>query len=269
MTFKQKVYEIIFEAETTAGKAFDLILIGAIIASVGLTMAESVKSLAEGHRTFFFVSEVIFTLFFTVEYILRLYSSKNTKAYAFSFFGMVDLLATLPFYIQLILPGAQTLSVVRGLRIMRIFRVLKLNQYAMAGQQLSRALYQSWPKIFVFLVTIVTSVSIMGSLIYIIEGPANGFTSIPRGVYWAVVTMTTVGYGDLSPQTDLGQFMSVVLMVLGYGVIAVPTGIVSSEVIRGDQNRGTLLTRTCSNCLKEGHEIDANYCNNCGHKLNS
>ncbi len=265
MTIKEKLYEIIFEAETTAGKVFDLVLIGAILGSVALTMIESVESMATGNENVFLAFEVIFTLFFTFEYLARIYSSKNTKAYIFSFFGMVDLLATLPFYIQMFLPGAQTLSVVRGLRIMRIFRVLKINKYALAGQQLGTALRQSWPKIFVFLMTILTSVTIMGSLIYWIEGRQNGFTSIPRGVYWAVVTMTTVGYGDLSPKTDLGQFMSVVLMILGYGVIAVPTGIVSSEVIRS--RVPLLLTRTCANCFKEGHEVDAQFCNNCGEKI--
>lgn len=265
MTLKQKLHEIIFEAETKAGKAFDLVLIAAILASVALSMIESVESMAEGNEFLFFACEIVFTVFFTIEYFLRIYCSQNTKAYAFSFFGIIDLIATLPFYIQLLVPGAQTLSVVRGLRIMRIFRVLKLNQYAMAGKQLGDALKKSWPKIFVFLVMILTSVTIMGALIYLIEGRDNGFTSIPRGVYWAVVTMTTVGYGDLSPKTDLGQFISVVLMVLGYGVIAVPTGIVSSEVIK--TKGSVLLTRTCSECFKEGHEADAQFCNHCGARL--
>jgi voltage-gated potassium channel len=265
MTLKQKVYQVIFEAETPTGKLFDVTLILAILGSVALTMIETVDSLAGGNEGFFFFFELVFTVFFTVEYILRLYSSDNTKAYAFSFFGIVDLIATLPFYLQVLLPGAQSLAVVRGLRIMRIFRVLKLNQYTVAGEQLGGALRKSWPKIFVFLITIVTAVSIMGALIYWIEGPENGFTSIPRGVYWAVVTMTTVGYGDLAPHTDLGQFMSVVLMVLGYGVIAVPTGIVSSEVIK--TKVPLQLTRCCSNCFKEGHELDAHYCNRCGAPL--
>ena len=149
---------------------------------------------------------------------------------------------------------------------MRVFRVLKLNKYALAGAQLGQAMKQSWPKIFVFLVTIVTAVSIMGALIYVIEGPRHGFTSIPKGVYWAVVTMTTVGYGDLAPQTGLGQFISVVLMILGYGVLAVPTGIVSSEMMGNNKNQQ--LTKTCPNCFKEGHEIQAVFCNTCGHALN-
>lgn len=264
MGIKQQLHQVIFEAETTAGKIFDLVLILAILGSVAVTMLESVESLSQGYENLFFAFEVVFTVFFTVEFFLRIYCSQNTKAYVFSFFGIVDLLATLPFYIELFLPGAQSLSIVRGLRIMRIFRVLKLNQYATAGQQMGTALKQSWPKIFVFLITIVSSVSIMGALIYFIEGRENGFTSIPKGVYWAVVTMTTVGYGDLTPQTDLGQFVSVVLMVLGYGVIAVPTGIVTSEIVRGEQQN---LTRTCSNCFKEGHAQSALFCDHCGHKL--
>jgi voltage-gated potassium channel len=264
MTIKQKMHSIIFEAETPAGKLFDVILILAILGSVAVTMIESVESLAYGNEHLFFFFELLFTVFFTLEYLVRLYCSENTKAYAFSFFGLVDLVATLPFYIQLFLPGAQSLTIVRGLRIIRTFRVLKLNQYALAGQQLGSALKESWPKIFVFLITIVTSVSIMGALIYFIEGREHGFTSIPKGVYWAVVTMTTVGYGDLTPKTDLGQFVSVVLMILGYGVIAVPTGIVTGEVIRA-QNQS--FTRTCCNCYKEGHDKNAKYCDACGHEL--
>ena len=262
--FKEKIYSIIFEAETKEGKNFDLLLIAAILGSVSLTMVESVEFLAQPNKTLFFIFELLFTAFFSVEYILRLYSAKNTLAYAFSFFGLVDLISTLPFYIELFVPGAQSLTIVRGLRLMRVFRVLKLNQYAMAGQQIETALKESWPKILVFLITILTSVSIMGALIYFIEGREHGFTSIPKGVYWAVVTMTTVGYGDLTPQTDWGQFVSVILMVMGYGVVAVPTGIVTSEMIKGGQQS---LTRTCSNCFKEGHARGALYCDHCGQTL--
>ncbi len=267
MTIKRKLHEIIFEAETRAGRLFDVVLIIAIVLSVATSMTESVAAIRQGRQQLFFYLEVGFTLFFSIEYALRIYCSKNTSSYAFSFFGIVDLLATLPFYISIIAPGAQSLSIVRALRIVRIFRVLKLNRYALAGQQLSKAMRQSWPKIFVFLITVVSSVSIMGALIYLIEGPGNGFTSIPRGVYWAVVTMTTVGYGDLAPQTPFGQFMSVVLMILGYGVIAVPTGIVSSEIIQ--DNKDWALTKTCPQCFKEGHERGAHYCNRCGHNLKS
>ncbi len=265
VTLKQKLHEVIFEAETLSGKIFDIVLIVAILGSVAVTMLESVESIAVLNESLFFGFEVVFTLFFTVEYFLRIYCSSSSKAYVFSFFGLVDLLATLPFYIQLFVPGAQSLTIVRGLRIMRVFRVLKLNQYALAGQQLNAALKQSWPKIFVFLITIITSVSIMGTLIYMIEGRENGFTSIPKAVYWAVVTMTTVGYGDLTPQTDLGQFTSVVLMILGYGVLAVPTGIVTSEVIKINSNQE--YTRTCSSCFKEGHNQGAQFCDRCGASL--
>ena len=265
MITKERLHEIIFEAETFTGKLFDIALIVAIFGSVITVMLESVEALEKGYGQLFFALEVIFTFFFSVEYLLRLYCSKNTKAYAFSFFGIVDLVSTLPFYIMIFIPGAQSLATVRALRIIRIFRVLKLRQYTRAGQQLSAALIQSWPKIFVFLVTIITSVSIMGALMYLIEGEENGFTSIPRGVYWAVVTMTTVGYGDLSPKSDLGQFVAVIVMILGYGVIAVPTGIVSAEVIK-DSTR-VQLTKTCSNCFKEGHEFGSVHCNRCGTKL--
>ncbi len=266
MSLKQKLHEIIFEAETRSGRLFDVILIIAILFSVATSMLESVNSIKGQFESLFFFLELSFTLFFTVEYFLRVYSSIKTTSYVFSFYGMVDLLATLPFYLNLFIPGAQSLSIVRGLRIIRIFRVLKLNRYALAGQQLSLALKQSWPKIFVFLITVISVVSIMGALIYLIEGPENGFSSIPKGVYWAVVTMTTVGYGDLAPQTTLGQSMSVVLMILGYGVIAVPTGIVSSEMIQ--HKKSMALTKTCQKCYKEGHEEEANYCNRCGHNLN-
>ena len=266
MLIKSKLYSIIFEAETSAGKFFDLALIFAIITSVLLTMLETVETIQASYESLFFTSEVIFTLFFSAEYILRIYSSPKPKSYIFSFYGLVDLLSTLPFYLGLFLPAAQSLTIVRGLRMLRIFRVLKLQQYAAAGQQLSAAMKQSWPKIFVFLTTIVTAVSIMGALIFLIEGRENGFTSIPKGVYWAVVTMTTVGYGDLVPKTDFGQFISTVLMVLGYGVIAVPTGIVSSEMIK--QGSDIQLTKTCPSCFTEGHREEASYCYSCGASLN-
>ncbi|MEM7647116.1 MAG: ion transporter [Pseudomonadota bacterium] len=265
MSLKKNLHEIIFEAETRAGKNFDVVLIIVILASVIVTMLETVDSVRIGNEPFFVVTEIFFTLFFTLEYLLRIYCSLNTRSYMLSFFGLIDLISTLPFYLGLLLPGAQSLSIVRGLRILRIFRVLKLNQYALAGQQLNSALRQSWPKIFVFLITIITSVSIMGALIYLVEGKEYGFTSIPKGVYWAVVTMTTVGYGDLAPQTPLGQFMSVVLMILGYGVIAVPTGIVSAELVR--DTRVSSSTRTCPNCFLEGHEKEALFCRSCGSRL--
>ena len=247
------------------GKAFDILLIAAIVSSLTLTILETVESLGQQFPIFFFTGEIVLTAFFTVEYALRIYSSKNTKAYAFSFYGLVDLFSTLPLYISVFIPGAQSISIVRGLRMLRIFRILKLNKYALASDQLKLALRQSWPKIFVFLVTIVTSIAIMGSLMYLIEGRANGFSSIPKGIYWAVVTMTTVGYGDLVPQTDFGQFVAIVLMVLGYGVIAVPTGIISSEIIK--TNDGHQLTKTCSSCFQEGHRLEANFCDNCGASL--
>jgi voltage-gated potassium channel len=210
-------------------------------------------------------AEWFFTIVFTIEYILRLWSVERPWKYVFSFFGIVDLLAVLPTYLSVLLPGAQSMLVIRALRLLRIFRVLKLARYLREARQLSAALRASVIKIVVFLYTVLTIVLIIGALMYHVEGPAHGFTSIPKGVYWAIVTLTTVGYGDVTPQTVLGQVRAAAVMILGYSIIAVPTGIVSVEIARVSGHR--ISTQVCPVCAAEGHDHDAVHCKRCGAKL--
>jgi len=257
-------HEVIFEADTAAGRAFDVALLWAIVLSVLTVMLESVADFRESYGTALTILEWFFTILFTVEYAFRLASVKRPLSYAKSFFGVVDLLAILPTYLSLLLAGAQTLVVIRTLRLIRIFRVLKLAQYVVEGRVLLLALKASRPKITVFLTGVLSLVTIFGTLMYLVEGDANGFTSIPRSIYWAVVTMTTVGYGDVTPQTPLGQFLSSGLMILGYGMIAVPTGIVSVEIAK---TTNAITTQACPSCSGEGHDIDAGFCKFCGHGL--
>jgi len=264
---KQRIYQIIFEAETKEGKVFDVVLIYVILLSILVTMLDSVLRLNLKYGQLFYTLEIVFTALFTIEYLFRYYCSPRKLSYVFSFFGLIDLLSILPLYISFFIPGVAGLSILRGLRVLRVFRILKLTQYSHASRHLSTALKSSWPKISVFLLTILTAVLIIGALMYLVEGRQNGFTSIPKSVYWAVVTMTTVGYGDLVPKTELGQFISIVLMILGYGVIAVPTGVVSSELMGAMRNDITLNTTTCPNCFMEGHRKAACFCFNCGYKL--
>lgn len=263
---RKRLYSIIFEAETREGKIFDVVLIIAILISLLVTIIESVAAIRNKMPELFFYLELFFTLIFTVEYVLRLYVSSNKLNYAKSFFGLVDLLAILPFYISLIIPGAQSLMVIRGLRVIRVFRVLKLGSHSSAGRFLFNSIKQSGPKISVFLTAVLTLVCVMGALMYLIEGKQAGFTSIPKSMYWAVVTMTTVGYGDLVPTTALGQFLSVILMICGYAIIAVPTGIISAEMTRMS-NSEFVFTKTCANCFAENHRREASHCYNCGEKL--
>ena len=227
-----RLYEIVFESETPAGKAFDVGLILLILASVAAVMAESVDAVAARHFRELRAAEWAFTGLFTVEYLLRLYCVGRKRRYALSFFGVVDLLAVLPGYLSLLIPGAQYLTVVRLLRVLRVFRVLKLAVYMSETTELTRALAASRRKIEVFTVCVLTLVVILGSLMYLIEGAEHGFTSIPRSIYWAIVTLTTVGYGDISPQTNLGQTLAAAIMLMGYAILAVPTGIVSAEMSR-------------------------------------
>lgn len=267
MTLREKLYSIIFEAETPAGKTFDVALILAIVLSLLITALESIETVRSHFHGIFDYFELFFTVLFTLEYIVRIYVATHRWNYVKSFFGLVDLLAILPVYISIILPGAQSLTVIRGLRVVRVFRVFKLGHYSNAGNFLYRSVVQSWPKISVFLTFVVTMVFVMGALMYLIEGPEAGFTSIPMSMYWAVVTMTTVGYGDLVPLTPLGQFLSMILMICGYAIIAVPTGIVSAEMTKlSIADMG--LTRTCPRCFQENHRLEANNCYNCGAKLN-
>ncbi len=262
---KSKLHEIIFEADTPAGKLFDIALIIAILLSVGAVMLDSIKSINNQYGSLLHIAEWIFTILFTIEYILRLLSVGRPMKYAKSFFGVIDLLAFLPTYLSVLIPGSQLFLVIRVLRVLRIFRVLKLLPYLIEAQLLMKALAASRRKITVFLFTVLLAVIIMGSLMYIIEGEENGFTSIPLSIYWSIVTLTTVGYGDLSPQTPLGQMLASVIMIFGYGLIAVPTGIVSVEIIRSSSAK--ISTQACLECSAEGHDSDAKYCKFCGADL--
>lgn len=229
---RERIYLIIFETDTRAGRAFDVLLICSIILSVLLVMLDSIPGIHDRWGAWLFAAELIITLLFSVEYLLRLYSARRPARYAFSFYGLVDILAILPGYASLLFPGLHFLSTVRILRVLRIFRILKLVQYMGEGNNLWLALTRSRYKIAVFLTTVMTAVVVVGSLMYIVEGAEAGFTSIPTSIYWAIVTMTTVGYGDIAPKSPLGQTVASLLMVTGYGIIAVPTGIVTSEMLR-------------------------------------
>lgn len=264
-TLRERIHEIVFEADTPAGKWFDIALIWSIVLSVVIVMLDSVRYVSE-HWSFELVFlEWVFTIGFTIEYCLRVYTIRKPMKYIFSFYGIVDLLAVLPTYVSLVLPGSQFLLVVRVLRLLRVFRVLKLVQYLTEAQQLTIALRASARKIFVFIFAVSLLTVIFGSVMYVVEGEAHGFTSIPKSIYWAVVTMTTVGYGDISPQTPLGQAIASFIMILGYGIIAVPTGIVTAELAQKGKQQVT--TRNCIHCGEEGHDIRAEYCNMCGGKL--
>ena len=264
-SWRLKVHEVIFEADTPAGKWFDVLLIMAILTSVVLVMLDSVSSIREVYGQILLAGEWFFTILFTVEYLLRLLSVGRPAAYATSFFGVVDLLAILPTYLSYFIPGAQYLLVIRILRVLRIFRILKLVQYLGEARMLVQALRASLRKIIVFLMTVLTLVTIFGALIYLVEDPEYGFTSIPKSIYWAIVTLTTVGYGDISPQTILGQLISSAIMIIGYGIIAVPTGIVTVELAQAFKRQ--ISTQACTECSAEGHDRDAVFCKYCGARL--
>ena len=264
-TWRQRLHEIIFEADTPLGKWFDILLILAISLSVLTVMLDSVEDVQTTYGSLLYKLEWFFTLLFTLEYILRLLSVNRFTAYARSFFGVVDLLAILPTYVSLIFPGTHYLLVIRLLRILRVFRVLKLVQYIGEGHILMQALSASRRKITIFIVAVLILVTILGSFMYLIEGRENGFTSIPRSIYWAVVTLTTVGYGDITPQTTPGQIVSMLIMIMGFGIIAVPTGIVTAEMTNTFRSRRAI--RACQNCGADDHDDDANFCKHCGDKL--
>ena len=265
-----RIREIIFEAETPAGKLFDILLIVCIILSVVVVMLDSMKQVNAAFGEYLYLLEWTFTIIFTIEYLLRVISTGKPLRYIFSFFGIVDLLSIIPTYSSLFFPGAQFFGVIRVLRVLRVFRVLKLVQYLSEVQQLSTALYASRRKIEVFLYAVMTLVVILGSLMYVIEGEEHGFTSIPRGIYWAIVTMTTVGYGDISPKTNLGQTLASFVMIIGYSVLAVPTGIITAELTRSESTKlVTVTTYSCPQCSAEGHASDAVYCKFCGAALSA
>lgn len=264
-TRKEALYRIIFGTDTRAGRNFDVLLIIAILLSVVAVILDSIEQLGETYGTALISIEWFFTILFTIEYVVRLYCSPNPRAYATSFYGIVDLLAILPTYISLLIPSANLLLIIRLLRVLRIFRVLKLLQYTGEANVLWRSLIKARRKIFIFLFSVLIVVTIFGSLMYIIEGPIFGFTSIPRSIYWAIVTVTTVGYGDITPHTILGQAIAAMAMLTGYAIIAVPTGIISAELI-SEMNRDRTTIR-CSNCERFGHESDARFCKHCGAQL--
>jgi len=262
---RNRIHIIVEGTDTRLGKLFDIVLLIAILTSVAIVMLDSVLYMRLQYGTLFFYAEWFFTILFTIEYSLRLFSAPNRLRYVFSFFGIVDLLSVLPSYLSLMFVGVQYLLVIRILRILRVFRVLKLKAYMQQAGFLASALKTSQQKITVFFLSLVLLVTIFGSVIYVVEGPENGFTSIPLSIYWAVVTMTTVGYGDISPKTPLGQAIATMVMITGYSIIAVPTGIFTSELARN--MRPQLNPITCPNCGKFGHAVGATFCDRCGHAL--
>jgi voltage-gated potassium channel len=262
--WRQHLHEVIFEAETSAGKAFDVGLLLAILVSVTAVMLESVESIRSSHGVALMRLEWALTGLFSLEYLLRMVSVRRPEAYAMSFFGVVDLLAILPAFIGLLVPGAHSLTVVRALRLLRVFRIFKLAHFLEEADRLRAALWLSRRKVAVFLFTVVVMVTILGSLMYVIEGEEAGFASIPESVYWAVVTMTTVGYGDITPVTPLGKSLALVLMLLGYATIIVPTGILSAELT---SRRQGVSTQVCRDCGLADHATDARFCRECGAAL--
>ncbi|WP_192877657.1 MULTISPECIES: ion transporter [Arenibacter] len=267
-SWKRKIHEVIYGTHTPAGRFFDIILLVVIVYSVIIVMLESVPTFDEKHHKFLNYSEWTVTILFSIEYILRIVSINRPKKYIFSFFGIVDLLSTIPKYLSLFLVGSQFITAFRILRLLRVFRILKLVRFVGESNNLIRALHASRTKIFVFVFFVIVISVLLGTVMYIVEGPTHGFSSIPHSVYWTIVTLTTVGYGDISPETPLGQFIATLIMIIGYGVIAVPTGIVSAEYTTGAINKRKLDTeRTCPECGTEIIRLDAQYCRQCGHRL--
>lgn len=266
---RRQLFVIVFGTDTPAGKLFDIVLLWAILLSVLSVMLESVREIKEAYSYAFFITEWFFTILFTIEYLLRLGISIKPRKYAFSFLGIIDLLALLPTYIAIFVSGGSYLVVIRSIRLLRIFRILKLGRYLKEASVLSNALVASRHKILVFLGAVCTLVLISGTLMYMIEGAEGGFTSIPRSIYWAIVTVTTVGYGDIAPQTVFGQFTASLLMLMGYAIIAVPTGIVTSEITyaESEKRKKDSSLKQCRQCGHETHDPDANYCKKCGNEI--
>lgn len=264
--FRQRLHEIIFEADTPEGKAFDVSLIWIIVCSVILVSLDSVESINAAFGKELYLAEWFFTIIFSIEYFLRMYVVNKPAKYVFSFFGVIDLLSILPTYLSLFFPGAQMLQAIRIFRLLRVFRIFKLGLYLGEADMLATALRSSRHKITVFLTFILATVVTVGSLMYVIEGPENGFTSIPVSIYWAIVTMTTVGYGDIAPRTPLGQILASAIMIAGYAIIAIPTGIVTTEIARASAHQ-KISTQACPQCLLQDHDVDAKFCKACGHRL--
>jgi voltage-gated potassium channel len=260
---RQALHTVIFEAETPLGQAFDVALLVSIIGSIVAVMLESVDAIEEAHGSALRKAEWIFTGLFTLEYGLRLFAVRRPWRYAVSFFGVVDLLAISPTYVSLLIPGTQSLLVIRALRLLRVFRVFKLGRFLAEANVLIVAVRASAAKIIVFLGTVLSIALIMGAVLYLVEGAAAGFTSIPKGMYWAIVTLTTVGYGDIAPETVPGQTIAAAIMIMGYSILAVPTGIVSVELAEAHR-KSTVTTEACPTCGAEGHDVDARCCKSCG-----
>lgn len=267
-SFRQKIHEIIFEADTTNGKLFDIILLATILLSIVGVMLESVYEIDRKYHELIIAFEWGFTILFTIEYFFRIYAVNRPFKYIFSFMGIVDLLAIIPTYLIFILPAAHSLSVIRAIRLIRIFRIFKLSRYLRGAHTMQIALRSSRPKIIVFLLSVILLVIILGTLMYVIESGArtNGFENIPNSIYWAIITLTTVGYGNIVPMTIFGKIVASFIMILGYGIIAVPTGIVTAEFSR--KRKEKVNTQVCPDCTAEGHEIEAKFCNKCGAELN-
>ena len=259
----KKLHEVIFEADTPMGKLFDVILLITILLSVGVVMLESVPEIGLEFAKPLRMTEYVFTVLFTIEYVLRLISVKKTWKYVFSFYGIVDLLSILPTFMELLLPGVGSIRVIRIFRLLRVFRVLKLVGFLREAGVLRMALWASRRKILVFMGAVLVLVTIMGTMVYLVEDSASGFTSIPRSIYWAIVTVTTVGYGDIAPVTVLGQTLASIIMLIGYAIIAIPTGIIGAEIIKATKTN----SQACSNCNFDSHEDGAGYCNRCGEVL--
>ncbi|MEX2349582.1 MAG: ion transporter [Flavobacteriaceae bacterium] len=270
---RQRIYIVIYGTNTKAGKLFDVLLLIFILLSVVAVMLESVQDIDAKYHQVLLIAEWIFTSLFTIEYILRIFSTRKPWQYIFSFYGIIDLLAILPMYLSFFITGSNLLTSVRALRLLRLFRVLKLANFVGEATNLKKALKASRTKITVFLFSVLIIAMVIGTLMFLIEGPAAGYSSIPRGIYWTIVTLTTVGYGDIVPQTAIGQFLAMLVMIVGYGVIAVPTGIVSAEFtlqknkLNKRKKEKTTTTTVCAVCNTSGHKPDAEFCYNCGEKL--
>jgi len=265
--WRVRLHEIIFEADTAAGKAFDVILLILILSSVTAVMLESVVSIEAEHGTLLRILEWTFTILFTIEYLARIICIGKPFKYIFSFLGIVDLLAVIPSYLSLFVSGTRFLIVIRTIRLLRVFRIFKLARYISEGNVLLHALRASRYKITVFLGTVLSLVIIAGTAMYLVEGAENGFTSIPKSIYWAIVTLTTVGYGDIAPNTVFGQMLASLIMIMGYGIIAVPTGIVTVEMANLKKEEKMITTQACPVCSRDGHDTDALYCKYCGGQL--
>ena len=264
---RQRIHIIIYGTDTAAGRLFDLILLGLILLSVFLVMLETVKGFDLKYHKYLLVLEWIITVFFTIEYLLRITTTNKPRNYIFSFFGIIDLIAILPMYLSFFVLGTRVFSIIRSLRLLRLFKILNHPKFTGQSIHLVKALNASRGKITVFLYFVLISTIIIGSLMYVVEGEENGFTSIPTSIYWTIVTLTTVGYGDISPGTPLGQFIASLVMILGYGIIAVPTGIVTAEFAKSNVNNTEIEKSKCKNCEVKNHLLNSKFCHHCGSAL--